>query len=197
MESEEPPIVNLAGDHVALGPLRRDLLPDYQRWVNDLSTAGRLGMVPEPWTLERETTWYDHAATGTDPTFTIYERSTWRPIGTCALMQVDYRHGTAEIVVLIGEPECRGRGYGTEAVRLLLDYAFTALGLFNVMLGVDEDNVAAHRAYLKAGFKEIGRRRQAVRRPTQRVDEILMDCLAADFASPVLGAIMVPDEPGN
>ena len=65
------------------------------------------------------------------------------------------------------------------------------------MLGVDEDNVAARRAYLKAGFKEIGRRRQAVRRPIQRVDEILMDCLAADFASPVLGAIMVPDEPGN
>ena len=197
MGSEEPPIVNVAGDRVALGPLRRDLLPVYQRWVNDLATADRVGMEPGPWTMERETAWYDYAATGTDPTFTIYERSTWRPIGTCALMQVDHRHGTAAIVMLIGEPECRGRGYGTEAVRLLLDYAFTALGLCNVMLGVHEDNLAGRRAYLKAGFKEIGRRRQAVRRATGRVDEILMDCLATEFESPVLGQIMVPDEPRN
>ena len=197
MGSDEPPIVNVVGDRVALGPLRRDLLPEYQRWVNDLATAGRVGMVPEPWSLERETAWYDQAATGTDPTFTIYERSTWRPIGTCALIQVDHRHGTAAIVMLIGEPECRGRGYGTEAVRLLLDYAFTALGLFNVTLGVHEDNVAGHRAYLRAGFKEIGRRCRAVRRATGRVDEILMDCLATEFASPVLGQIMVPDETRN
>ncbi len=190
----EPPVVNVVGERVALGPLRRDLLPDYHRWVNDFATASRVGMPPEPWTLERETAWYDQAAA--DATvFTIYVRAGWRAIGTCALTQVDHRHGTAGIVVHIGEPRDHGRGYGTEAVRLLLDYAFTALGLHNVLLQVDEANPAARRAYEKAGFKEIGRRRQAVRGARGRTDEIYMDCLAAEFDSPVLGRVFEPDKP--
>ena len=95
----------------------------------------------------------------------------------------------------IGEPRDHGRGYGTETVRLLLDYAFTALGLHNVLLQVDETNPAARRAYEKAGFKEIGRRRQAVRGARGRTNEIYMDCLATEFDSPVLRRGFEPDEP--
>jgi RimJ/RimL family protein N-acetyltransferase len=182
------------GELIALGPLRRDLLPDYQRWINDLATAQRIGLQPRPMTTEQEAAWYEENATASDwITFTIYERSTWRAIGSCALVRVDHQHGTAEIVMMIGEPEARGKGYGTEAVRLLLDYAFTALGLHNVMLSVDADNPAARRAYEKAGFKEMGRRRQAIRTAGWRSDEIYMDCLAAEFTSPVLASLIYPD----
>ena len=196
MESTTTPIVNIVGELVALGPLRRDLLLDYQRWVNDLVTAHRVGLPPRPMTEEQEAAWYDEAVTASDwIAFTIYERSTWRAIGTCALIRVNHQHGTAEIVMLIGEPDGRGKGCGTEAVRLLLDYAFTALGLRNVMLSVDEDNPAARRAYEKAGFKEMGRRRQAVHTAGRRTDEIYMDCLATEFVSPVLASVIRPDQP--
>ena len=197
-DAREPdqPVVTIEGERVALGPLRRDLIPTYQRWFNHLPTLRWFGAPSGPMTLERETAWYDREAAATDPVgFTIYERGSWRPVGNCALNQVDHRHGTAYLAILIGERDARGQGYGTEAVRLLLDVAFTALGLHNVQLGVDEANLAARHAYAKAGFKEIGRRRQAIRVADRRWDEVLMDCLATEFDSPVLGRAFAPEEP--
>jgi len=189
----EQPVVNVVGERVALGPLRRDLLPAYHRWSNDLAAADRLGSLPRPVTLEGQTAWYDQEASRI--TFTIYERAAWPAIGGCSLNEVDHRQGTANLVILIGEADARGQGYGTEAVRLLLDVAFTALGLHSVMLGVWEFNRAGRRAYEKAGFRECGRRRQCCLLGGQRWDEIFMDCLATEFTSPVLGRAFVPDEP--
>jgi diamine N-acetyltransferase len=190
------PVVNVEGELVALGPHRRDLLPAYQRWANDLAAMDRLGSNPRPMTMEAETNWFEGEATTTEwIPFTIYERATWRAIGTCALNQIDHRHGSAGITILIGEPDARGRGYGTEAVRLLLDFAFTALGLHNVMLSVAEFNRIGIRAYEKAGLKVCGRRRQCIVLGGRRWDEISMDCLASEFTSPVLGATFAPDQP--
>ena len=145
------PLVNIVGELVALGPLRRDLLPLYLRWINDFGTTRTLGIASGPITWEQEEAWFNRAATGeSDVPFTIYERATWRPIGNTALHGVDYRNRTAEIGILIGEADARGKGYGTETIRLMLDYGFTALGLNNLMLRVFEYNLAAQRAYQKA-----------------------------------------------
>ena len=189
------PVINMVGERVALGPLRRDLLPSYQRWVNDFHTLRTLGLRPAPLTLEAETAWYDGQGDSSTITFTVYERSTWRPVGNTGLHAVDHRNRSAVFGILIGEPDARGRGYGTETARLMLDYAFTALGLHSVMLSCFAYNLAGHRAYTKAGFKEIGRRRQCRSMGGRLWDEILMDCLATEFESPVLGKVFVPDGP--
>jgi RimJ/RimL family protein N-acetyltransferase len=145
-DNNEEPIFNIAGDLVALGPLRRDLLPLYQRWINDLGTMRTLGLAPLPMTSEKEQDWYERQSKTEDDTpFTIYERETLRPIGNTGLHGVDHRNRAATFGILIGEPECRGKGYGTETTRLMLDYAFTALGLHNVMLTVFEFNPAGTR----------------------------------------------------
>jgi RimJ/RimL family protein N-acetyltransferase len=196
MASSEPLIINITGDRVALGPLRRDLLPQYQRWINDFSTLRTLGLPPTPITTEQETVWYDAQATSErSVTFTIYERAADRPIGTTGLHEIDYRHQRATFGIMIGEPDCRGKGYGTETTRLMLDYAFTALGLHNVMLTVFEYNLAGRRAYEKAGFREFGRRRQCRLMGGRLWDEVYMECLATEFTSPVLTRIFVPDQP--
>lgn len=180
------PILNIEGDLVALGPLRRDLLPLYQRWINDLYTMRTLDLPPRPLTMEQEQDWYDRQSKAEDDVpFTIYERETLRPIGNTGLHGVDYRNRTAAFGIIIGEPECRGKGYGTETTRLLLDYAFSALGLHNVILTVFEFNPAAIRAYNKAGFKEIGRRRECRPMGGKLWDEIYMDCLSSEFERPV------------
>ncbi len=75
----------------------------------------------------------------------------------------------------------------------MLDYAFSALGLHNVLLLVDEFNVAGRRAYTKAGFRECGRRRQCRARAGQRWDTIYMECLSSEFSSPVLARILAPE----
>jgi len=179
-------ILNVVGELVALGPLRRDLLPVYQRWINDLGTMRTLGVPPLPMTSEKEQEWYDRQSKPeNDVPFTIYERETLRPIGNTGVHDVDYRNRTATFGILIGEPECRGKGYGTETTRLMLDYAFTALGLHNVMLTVFEFNPAGIRAYEKAGFREFGRRRQCRTIAGKLWDEIFMDCLTSEFERPV------------
>ncbi len=191
----EPPIVTITGERIALGPLRRDLLPRYQRWINDLTAARNLAVIPGPVSAEAEAAWFDRVSTSGDVLFTIYERATWRPIGNAGLHAINYRNRTAEFGILIGEADARGQGLGTEATRLMLDYAFTALGLHNVMLSVYAYNRAAHRAYQKAGFREFGRRREAVWMGGRLWDIIYMECLATEFTSPVLGRIFAPDGP--
>jgi RimJ/RimL family protein N-acetyltransferase len=102
------------------------------------------------------------------------------------LHTVDHARRTATYAISIGEPECWGKGYGTEATRLMLDYGFTALGLHNIMLTVLRHNEAGIRAYTRAGFREIGRRREAYPFAGQVYDIVMMDCLATEFESPVL-----------
>lgn len=192
----QPPVVNIVGERVALGPLRRDLLPLYQRWVNDFGVMRTRGRPPGPATLEQQEREYERLTGSADTRFfTVYDRATWWPIGDTGLLGIDQRNGTAGFAISIAEPAFRGRGYGTETTRLMLDYAFTALGLHNVELYVHEFNLAGLHAYRKAGFREIGRRRQCRRMGGRRWDEIAMDCLATEFVSPVLGRVFVPDEP--
>jgi len=186
----------IEGELVALGPLRRDLIPLYQRWIDDLSTLRTLDLPPLPITLEQEQRWYEGAGATDDHTpFTIYERATWAPIGTTDLRGINHRRGTAEFGIMIGEPSARGKGYGTETARLMLDYAFTVLGLRNVTLRTAEFNFAGRRAYEKAGYREFGRRRQCRPMGGHLWDDVYMDCLASDFSSPVLSRILIADEP--
>jgi RimJ/RimL family protein N-acetyltransferase len=191
-----PPVVSIEGERVALGPLRRDLLPLYERWINDLVSSRNLGRPALPMTHEAEVGWYDSVSKATDTApFTIYERASWRPIGTTTLHEINHRLGSATFGILIGEADGRGQGHGTEATRLMLDYAFTVLGLHNVMLSVYAFNLAGIRAYQKAGFRECGRRRQAMPVAGRRWDIVFMDCLATEFESPRLRRLFVPDAP--
>lgn len=191
------PLVNVIGQQVALGPLNRGLLPRYQAWMNDFATQGLAGYPerPAPWTDEGMAQWYDRAATDHQRMwFTIYEARTWRALGMCILRDIDLQHRTAEFGMTIGDRADRGQGYGAEAVQLLLDVAFTGLGLHNVQLRVFEFNHAGLRAYQKAGFKEIGRRRRAQFMGGRFWDVVYMDCLAEEFSSPILGRALTPDQ---
>lgn len=188
------PIVNIVGERVALGPMRRDLIPLAQGWMNDFVVRRSFG-IPEPTTLEQQTQVYDRIVGDNDAAFfTIYERDGWRPIGFTYLEGIIWRDRTAEFGILIGEADARGKGYGTEAASLMLDYAFVALGVHSVMLRVYAYNLAGKRAYEKAGFREFGRRRESKLMGGRLWDQIYMEALATEFTSPVLARIFVPDE---
>lgn len=192
--SDAFPVINFAGELVALGPLRRDLLPLYHRWNNDLEVSRTRG-VGWPESLERTTAEFERlAASDRAVAFTMYARADWQPIGLCTLTEIDHRFGRATFGITIGEINYRGRGYGTEATRLLLDFAFTGLGLRNVMLTCFAFNAGGRRAYEKAGFREFGRRRDASRHGGKPWDLIYMECLADEFESPVLAHVLNPSE---
>ncbi len=190
-------IISMTGEKVALGPIRRDLVPLYQRWINDFAVLRTLH-IPRPSTFEEILARYDAEVAEEQKRrvvyFTIYDRATLHPIGRTDLGDINYRDRRANFGIEIGEANYRGCGYGTEATRLMLDYAFTALGLHNVALETWEYNRAAQRAYAKAGFRETGRRRQAKFMNGKLWDIVYMDCLATEFVSPILNQILVPDE---
>ena len=189
----DAPIINFHGESVGLGPIQREFIPLFQRWMNDFETTRFLDLQPRPMTLEQETGWFEHATGATDEiTFTIFELSSGRPIGNCGLHDLDLRNRRSMLGIVIGEPDARGKGYGTEAMRLLADYGFTALGLHSLMLWTYEYNVAGQRCYEKVGFREIGRRRASRWHAGRYWDEIAMDLLASEFESPVLRALLDP-----
>jgi RimJ/RimL family protein N-acetyltransferase len=179
------PVINITGEQVALGPLRRDLLPLYTRWRNDFAVQRSKDDPPLPIAEEAYATVLEAASSGPGVAwFTLYERQGPRPIGLAGLFDIDFRHRSAEFAIQIGEADARGRGYGTEATRLMLDFAFKALGLHNVLLRVFDFNYAGRRAYASAGFREIGRREQAWMMGGQLRDVIYMQCLSTWFESP-------------
>jgi RimJ/RimL family protein N-acetyltransferase len=188
MNPEQAPNLLIRGEQVGLGPLRRDLIPVYLQWRSDFGVIQSRGNSEVP-TLESIETWYEQAinAGPTEAHFTVYRLETLKPVGTTLLVRIDTISGTAEFGVVIAE---KNQGFGTEATRLTLDWAFNVLGLYNVMLVTFSWNTAALRAFEKAGFREIGRRHGAVITQGKRHDHVLMEALADDFkesALPELG----------
>jgi len=192
----ESPIVMIRGEKVGLGPIRRDLIATYQRWFNELQVTRTLDLPIRPVTFEDESSWFERAVTGATVVFTIYELETMRPIGNLDLRNIDHYNGIAEYGIAIGEVDTWGKGYGTEATRLMLSYAFDVLGLHNVWLAVYANNLGAVRAYERAGFKRAGVRRGGIRIGRIRYDIIYMDATADDVQPGALHAIMNPGTAG-
>jgi diamine N-acetyltransferase len=189
MTDQEPqpqPFILVQGQRVGLGALRQDLIPTYMKWRSDLEVLRGTGQSSQIPTLEAVQTWYEQATSpgNTDVHFTIYDLDDLAPVGTALLVRVDQHAGTAEFGLTIGER--RNQGLGSEATRLVLDWAFTVMGLRNILLVTFSWNLPAIRAYSKAGFREIGRRRGAVVTYGKRYDQVLMDAVADEFTDSVL-----------
>jgi diamine N-acetyltransferase len=178
------PLVNIRGERVALGPLTRDMVSTFARWENNLRTADLGGGDPRPLSEETVAAEWGPLLRGERADwlgFAIYAQPDLRLIGHANVRDFGNSHGTAEIGITLGDAGERGQGVGSEAVRLLLDYAFQHLNVWNVWLDTSSYNPAAIRAYEKAGFREIGRRRGARVVASVRHDTVLMDCTRDDF----------------
>ena len=162
----------LAGERVALGPLRRDLASTYARWMNQAEVRRGLEFMgiataddQEKWVAENLERGAEHNPMAVE--FTIYDRSDSAPVGTAGLYDISHARRRAAFAIALGER--RGQGLGSAAARLVLEFAFDVLRLENVMLETLAWNLAAVTAYERAGFRRIG-----VRRGT---DIVLMDAV--------------------
>ena len=171
----------LVGDRAALGTLRREHLPDLATLFNDPEVRAGLahrGLV----NAEAEEKWFEamtDAGGAPRPTaiaFAVHSAAGGELVGACSLEGIDHNFLRADFGIFLGRQ--RGEGIGSDAARLVLDWAFRIVGLRNVMLETYTFNEAALRAYERAGFQVIGRRRDAVRAQGRRWDSILMDAVA-------------------
>ena len=102
-------------------------------------------------------------------------------IGQCALFQFDPVARTCELGITIGDKDYWGRGYGREAVGLLLDYGFRYHNLHRIFLSVNGNNERAIRAYRACGFEEEGRLRSHVWNDNGYVDLVYMGLLREEW----------------
>ena len=123
----------------------------------------------------------DRELSSTEDSFAIHLKDEEDPIGVVSLMNISEANASAELSVIVGDPEDRHRGYGAEAMSMLLDYAFEELGLNRVGLSVFAFNEEAISTYEKLGFREEGRLRGALKRDGAFHDAILMSILESEW----------------
>jgi RimJ/RimL family protein N-acetyltransferase len=111
-----------------------------------------------------------------------------RLIGFLGLAGLSWTHGDTWLGIGLGDREYWGKGYGTDAVKISLRFAFTELNLRRVSLGVFEYNSRAIKSYEKAGFKVEGRLRQYIARERQRNDMIIMGVLREEWLQSTMNA---------
>ncbi|MBA2665798.1 MAG: GNAT family N-acetyltransferase [Trueperaceae bacterium] len=133
-------------------------------------------------TLEHARTWYGTLAEKEDRVdFGIVVARTDELIGEAVLNQIDWTNRSANFRILLDAARYSGSGYGSEATRLMLQYAFDELELHRVELGVFSHNPRAQHVYEKAGFRREGVRREALLWEGERSDEILMAILRPEW----------------
>lgn len=191
----EKPVLNMSGEKVALGPLQKSMISSFVKWENDFAVSSMSGDPLQPVSREMIEERFERHLRESNARFVefaIYELASMQVIGATELRNIDRAHRTAEYGIVIGEKSCWGKGYGTETTLLMLDYAFSVLGLHNVLLRTFAYNERAVRAYTRAGFRVMGRQREAARLADQVYDKIFMDCLATEFRSPLRRVIELP-----
>ncbi len=171
------------GDLVRLAHIHKDQIPTALRWLRDYETM-RLtdDEVVVPMTDEAEQNWYDSAVKDdTQYSFAIRTLADDTHIGNCGLFSINQKDRSAMFGILVGEKDYWGKGYGTDATRLVLRFAFWELNLNRVELEVFDYNPRAIRAYEKAGFVREGVRRDALFREGAYHDIIVMGILREDW----------------
>ena len=154
------PVV-IRGGSVSLGMLLREDLRRVWLWYNDREVRRYLSSPEEVFFYEDELEWYEalRREKRSEKVFAVIENSSSSPLGLVGLHRIDHHNGHAELGYFLAR-EHWGRGYGSEAVKLALEYAFDWLNLRKVYARVYEPNVASIRILEKNGFQPAGRLRK-------------------------------------
>ena len=138
-----------------------------------------------PMSREEEKDWIQNTwkrrQEGTDFIFAIEHKETKEFLGTCGLSGLNYINQKAELGIAIHAEKNWGKGYGTDAMKVLMKFGFNYLNLHRIELRVFTHNTRAIKIYQKVGFKEIGIRREARFQNGKFHDVKLMDILRREW----------------
>jgi RimJ/RimL family protein N-acetyltransferase len=182
MSSDMPrPVVYLEGDRLYARPLELSDLHRCQRWINDPATRRTLAHhLPVSEIGERKH--IEGVCEGGDRiSLAIVLRADHRHIGVMSLMEFGWKNRSATFAIMIGEAECRGQGYGTEATQMMVRYAFETLNLNRLQLGVFATNQPAIRVYENIGFVREGVAREHSFIEGRYVDHVNYAMLAREY----------------
>lgn len=132
---------------------------------------------------EKDMTWLDSPASNDSFYFHIRTLAADKHVGFVVLHSVKWASQTAELAIGIGDSAYWGKGYGKDALRLILNYAFSELNLYRVGLVVMDYDTRAIHAYENVGFVREGVKRSMVQREGKRYDLVCYGILRDEWLS--------------
>ena len=181
--SEKKYLKKLIGDNIYLSPISVDDVEEYAEMVNDIKVSVGLGYLSYTNIIDFESEKEFLISVKKEKMFAVRLLENDELLGNIGFNSLDIINRNGALGVLIGNPRHQRKGYGTEALKLILDYGFSFLNLRNISLSVFEYNEPAYNLYKKVGFKEAGRLRKAVEIMGKTYDVIIMDMLKEEFQS--------------
>ena len=170
----------IIGERIYLSPINSEDYLKYLEWLNNFEIAKGINHYTDIVSIESEKEWLEKASSDKYK-FAIINKKNDTLLGNISLMEINEINRTAELGIFIGDVNYLSHGYGSEAIMLLLDYAFNYINLNNVMLKVFDFNKRAIKAYEKCGFKTFGVWKKSHYFDGEYCDEIFMNILKEDF----------------
>ena len=174
----------MIGKKCYLSPIDENDAERFTEWLNDLDITEYLTLYPSIINVQSEKVLLEKLSK--EHNYSVIDIKNDELIGNCGFLDIDHINQTAEAEIFIGDKNYWSKGYGTEALGLLLDYGFKALNFHNIALRVYSFNARAIKCYKKLGFKPIGKRRKSILRNRERYDIIYMDLLYDDYFNKIV-----------
>jgi RimJ/RimL family protein N-acetyltransferase len=172
------------GKRVRLRAIEKDDLPRFVAWLNDPEVRRNL-ILYQPLSMGQEELWYESILK--EPVdeqplcIDIKDGDKWVHAGNISFMQLNQHDRSAEIGIFIGRKDFWNKGFGCEAMRLMVGHGFNDLNLNRIYLRVYETNPNGERCYEKAGFKLEGRLREARFHEGKYIDMLMMSILKREW----------------
>ena len=172
----------IKGKSINLRPLKEIDLDEIMKWINDLEVTKYLSSFIFPVSrLEEEKYLEKMMSKNDEQKHMVIENKKGQYIGQISLIHIDWKNRNAELGIVIGNKKDWGKGYGTEAIKMVLNYGFYQMNLNNIYLWVFEYNSRGIHCYEKCGFKKDGALRNSHFYQGKFHHKILMSILKDEF----------------
>ena len=169
----------LVGKKCYLSPINTDDAVKFTEWLNDIEVIINLNFYERIINVNDEKVVLEKISKGHN--YSIIDLEKEELIGNCGFLNIDHLNQSGDVGIFIGNKKYWDKGYGSEALSLLLDYGFKALNLHSVQLSVYSFNKRAIKSYEKCGFRIIGNKRESLKRGNEYFDIVYMDILENEF----------------
>jgi RimJ/RimL family protein N-acetyltransferase len=173
----------LIGKNIYLRPLNeRDADSNYPSWLNDKEVCSGNSHHLFPNTKKSTIEYISAVSNSRDCiVLAIITHDGNQHVGNIALQSINFVYRSAEFAILIGERSAWGKGYGEEALSLIIDHGFNTLNLHRIYCGTFENNHGMQKLAVKLQMTAVGRQRQAAFKNGEYLDVLQYDLLKSEF----------------
>lgn len=171
------------GEKVRLREYKKEDIKLAQKFINDVEVKKMINPgIPYLYTYEDEEKWFEKLSAANETyDFAIETLDESKYIGGCGINKLDWKNSVVTIGIFIGDKEYWNKGYGTDALNILIKFIFQQMNIHKIKINVFEYNKRAIKCYEKCGFKIEGVLRKEIFRDGEYYDDIVMGLLRDEY----------------